>query len=70
MRDGDWKLLVNYDGTMTELYNLAEDRYETTNVAGKYPEITEKMKTQAIEWYNGSFRKHAGELTEPQPKDK
>ena len=70
MRDGDWKLLVNYDGTMTELYNLADDKYETTNVAEKYPEITGKMKEQAIEWYNDSFRKHAGELTEPQPKQK
>lgn len=70
MRDGDWKLLVNYDGTMTELYNLADDKYETTNVAEKYPEITGKMKKQAIEWYNDSFRKHAGELTGPQPKQK
>ena len=49
MRDGDWKLLVNYDGTMTELYNLADDKYETTNVAEKYPEITGKMKKQAME---------------------
>jgi len=70
MRDGDWKLLVNYDGTMTELYNLADDKYETTNVAEKYPEITGKMKKQAIEWYNDSFRKHAGELTGPRPKQK
>ena len=63
-------LLVNYDGTMTELYNLADDKYETTNVAEKYPEITGKMKKQAIEWYNDSFRKHAGELTGPRPKQK
>lgn len=70
MRDGDWKLLVNYDGTMPELYNLADDKYETTNVAEKYPGITGKMKKQAIEWYNDSFRKHAGELTGPRPKQK
>lgn len=70
VREGDWKLLVNYDGTMTELYNIAEDRFETKNLADQHPEITEKLKKQAIDWFNDSFRKHAGELREPQPKNK
>lgn len=62
VRDGDWKVLVNYDGTSLELYNLRDDVYETENVADKYPKIAEKMKRMAIEWYNENFRKHAGNL--------
>ncbi len=33
VRDGDWKLLCDYDGSRPELYDLAKDRAETTNVA-------------------------------------
>lgn len=65
VREGDWKLLVNYDGNRTELYNIAEDKYETENVAEKHPEITSKMKEMAIQWFKSSFRKHAGELSDP-----
>lgn len=68
VRDGKWKLMVNYDGTSAELYNMDKDVNETTNVAGQNPKVTERLKNQAIEWYNDSFRKHAGELTEPAPK--
>lgn len=63
MREGDWKLIVNYDGTCVELYNLKEDVNETTNVADRNPKIAAKMKKQAIEWYNENFREYAGELT-------
>lgn len=68
VREGDWKLLVNYDGSMVELYNIAEDINETTNVAEQNPKITEKLKKQAIDWFNDSFRKHAGKLINPDLK--
>ena len=62
VRDGDWKLLINYDGSMTELYNLKDDVNETTNVAEKYPSVTSKLSKLALAWYKQSFRKYAGEL--------
>lgn len=65
VREGDWKLLVNYDGTMVELYNIANDKNETQNVAETYPSITQKLKDMAIDWYNTNFRRCAGELTDP-----
>ena len=65
MRDGDWKLLVNYDGTRIELYNLSDDPFETTNVAERHPKIANKMKAQAIKWFHESFRQYAGELIKP-----
>ncbi len=47
LRDGDWKL-VSFQAKAWELYNLAEDRAETVNLADKYPEIVERM---AAEWH-------------------
>ena len=47
LRDGDWKL-VSFRSKAWELYNLAEDRSETNNLADKHPEIVERM---AKEWH-------------------
>jgi arylsulfatase A-like enzyme len=49
-RDGHWKLLVNPDGTGAELYDLATDRNETTNLAEKEPEIAKRMADAALKW--------------------
>jgi len=37
-RQGDWKLLLNNDGNQAELYDLAADPLETTNLADIHPE--------------------------------
>lgn len=47
LRDGDWKL-VSFRSKAWELYNLAEDRAETNNLAAEHPEIVERM---AAEWH-------------------
>ena len=65
MRDGDWKCIVNYDGSHLELYNIKTDKFETTNVAETYPKVAEKMSKQCIEWFNLNFRRYAGELRNP-----
>ena len=54
VREGNWKLLVNQDGSCVELFQLKDDVYETTNVADKNPLITKKLKKQAIDWFNKS----------------
>jgi arylsulfatase len=50
VRSGDWKL-VSKHGEPWELYNLANDRVESTNLAAKMPErvkeLTEKYETYA-----------------------
>ena len=50
-RSGDWKVIYHYfptevsDGSHYQLYNLAEDPFESTNVADKHPEkLRELMK--------------------------
>ena len=50
MRDGDWKLLVNADGTDIELYNLATDPNESKNIATENPDIAKRMVTAALNW--------------------
>ena len=43
VRDGDWKLLCDYDGSNPQLYDLANDRSETTNVATDHPAEVEEV---------------------------
>ncbi len=50
VRDGDWKLLINADGSGAELYNLASDRNETNNLASKETELTKKLSVAALGW--------------------
>jgi arylsulfatase A-like enzyme len=50
VRDGQWKLLINADGTGAELYDLLADRAESANVAGKIPEVVKRLSARALEW--------------------
>ncbi|MEA4981943.1 MAG: sulfatase-like hydrolase/transferase [Paludibacter sp.] len=59
VREGDWKLLVNADGTRTELYNLKTDVKEATNVASTNATIVNRLKPMAISWFNTAFRQYA-----------
>ena len=49
---GDWKLIVpRADGESVELYNLADDPFETRNVAERNPEIVQRLRERIEEWY-------------------
>jgi arylsulfatase A-like enzyme len=50
IRDGDWKLLVNADGTGGELYDLAADPKETRNCAGEQPLVARRLREAALRW--------------------
>ena len=50
MRDGDWKLLINADGSDVQLYNLANDPSETKNLASQETGAAELLKSRALEW--------------------
>ena len=51
IRSGKWKLLMNRDGTKVELYDVAKDKNEATNVAAKQPEITATLEAKLLEWW-------------------
>lgn len=50
IRDGNWKLLVNADGSGTELYNLVADRNESRNLAVEKPDVAKRLAEQALAW--------------------
>lgn len=51
VRIGDWKLLSNPDGKLEELYNLASDAGETTNLASAKQNRVRSMKNLLLNWY-------------------
>jgi arylsulfatase A len=50
MRDGDWKFIEHYDTGVPEIYNLATDPGETTNLAMREPERASDMRRQLDAW--------------------
>ena len=53
VRDGNWKLLINADGTGVELYDLATDPKETKNLAAEKTAPTERLRNAALKWRRG-----------------
>jgi len=50
VRDGKWKLLVQADGSGTELFDLSTDPNETKNVAGEHPDVIKRLAAAALDW--------------------
>lgn len=50
IRDGDWKLLVNDDGTSPELYNIPADANETKNVAAEHKPLVDNLASTVTAW--------------------
>lgn len=50
VRIGDWKLLTDLNGQSEELYHLAEDVGETTNVAADRPDVVKSLKERLLAW--------------------
>lgn len=51
IRDGKWKVLVNDEGSGTELYNVETDVAESVNLAKENPEIAKRLSQQVINWW-------------------
>jgi arylsulfatase A-like enzyme len=48
IRNGNWKLLINAQGTAPELYNLANDIGEDTNLAQQNTAVVNQLSQQAL----------------------
>ena len=74
MRSGEWKFLMNPDGSRKELYNIVTDPKEIDNLAGENPKLVEKFSKDLLSWYKtlpvGEY-KHpaAGNNTYPWPTE-
>jgi arylsulfatase A-like enzyme len=51
MRQGKWKLLMEYDGSSPELYDLDSDRGETLNLATREPGVVARMTKLLLAWH-------------------
>jgi arylsulfatase A-like enzyme len=51
MRDGKWKFLCEYDGSAPELYDLENDRSETTNVADQHADLVNHFTKALTAWH-------------------
>lgn len=60
VRDGKWKLLCDFDGGRPLLYDLEADVSETTDLANRQPELTERLVKAALAW-NAQLPKDAGD---------
>lgn len=54
IRDGQWKLLCEYDGSQPQLYDLDKDRAETTSLAAQHPEIVRRLTAAVRAWYQSA----------------
>lgn len=59
--DNTYKVFSGNGGTSYELYNLEQDPYETTNIAGEHPEVVKTMRSRLEEWVESCRRSEAGE---------
>ena len=50
VRHGDWKFLMNPDGSRAELYNLIDDPGEKTNLAQKNAKVARWLKKILCVW--------------------
>lgn len=50
VREGRWKLLVNADGGGAELYDMASDLGERSNLIAAEPAIGQRLASQALGW--------------------
>ncbi|MEO5591821.1 MAG: sulfatase-like hydrolase/transferase [Chitinophagaceae bacterium] len=52
IRDGNWKLLMNKDQSKIELYDMLQDKNETTNLAAENKTVVEKLSSKLLNWWN------------------
>ncbi len=50
IRDGDWKLLMEQDGTDVQLYDLARDESESTNLVSENPAKVATLRNRLLVW--------------------
>lgn len=58
IRRGNWKLLLNTNGSGAELYDLSTDADETRNLAPRHPELVAELSEKLLDWWEHRPRVH------------
>jgi N-acetylgalactosamine-6-sulfatase len=73
VRDGDWKLYVNHDGSDAQLFNIPKDISEKHDVAAANPEVVKVLTAKALDWAKSlppsPTRDKAAATKKPQPEN-
>ena len=64
IREGDWKFLCDYDGGRQQLYNLASDKSETTNLAASNLELVSRLAKVLRLWNDSKPADKGPELSD------
>lgn len=51
IREGDFKMVMNDDGSGVELYDLSKDAEESNNIAHAHPDVVKRLSGQVLRWY-------------------
>lgn len=51
IRKGDFKLLMDFDGSNIQLYNLNKDKRESKNLKNDKPSVTAELKKDLMSWF-------------------
>ncbi len=64
VREGNWKLLCDYDGSKPRLFDLAADPGEGKNLAAEQAEVVERLSKQVVAWHRSLPADKGAELGE------
>lgn len=70
VREGDWKLLCEYDGAKPQLYHLREDPGESRNRAAEEPERVTRLTRALLAWHQAMPADKGPELGKAAPARK
>lgn len=48
IRSGNWKLLINSDGSDAQLYDIVKDKFEKNDVAQSHPQVVAKLSKKYV----------------------
>jgi len=51
VRKGQWKLLINADGSRVELYDIVKDREERNNLVAREKEVADGLTNSLLNWW-------------------
>lgn len=52
MRKGPYKILMDFDGTHLQLYDIIKDESESNNLATELPGVVSELQSELHEWYH------------------
>ncbi len=71
VRDGDWKLLIEPDGSNAQLYNLAHDPGEKSNLLKEHPDKARALWSKIRNWaHSVGFETRAAEPKPPAQQER